>query len=113
LESAVTELDDKYRPRRYDEDPPPVSLLNEVPEYRDRSAATVLHRWPKATPLRAVLLDALAQTQLLLGRLEGGVYLTEDAACRRVESETTLRQLYLRTQDQVRVLEAALELELE
>jgi hypothetical protein len=106
LESAVTELDDKYRPRRYDEDPPPVSLLNEVPEYRDRSAATVLHRWPKATPLRA-------QTQLLLGRLEGGVYLTEDAACRRVESETTLRQLYLRTQDQVRVLEAALELELE
>ena len=59
------------------------------------------------------VLDALAQTQLLLGRLDAGVYLTEDAAARRAEHEATIRQLYLRTQDQVRVLEAALELDLE
>jgi hypothetical protein len=103
----------RYRPQRFDEDPPPVSLLNEVPEYRDRSSATVLHRWPRELPLRAVLLDCLAQTQLLLGRLESGVYLAKDAAGRRAESETTIRALYLRTQDQVRVLEAALELDLE
>ena len=36
-------------------------------------------------------------------------YLAKDAAERRAESEATLRALYLRTQDQVRVLEAALE----
>ena len=108
-------LDDRnrFRPRRYDEDPPPVSLLNETPEYRDRGAATVLHRWPRGLPLRAMLLDALAHTQLLLARLEGGVYLAKDAAARRAEHETTIRQLYLRTQDQVRVLETALELDLE
>jgi hypothetical protein len=108
----VTKLDDKYLPRRYDEDSPaPVSLLNETVEYRDRGAATVLHRWPRELSLRAVLLDALAHTQLLLARLEGGVYLAKNAAPPRVEE--TIRQLYLRTQDQVRVLEAALELELE
>jgi hypothetical protein len=108
----VTKLDDKYRPRRYDEDAPPVSLLNETVEYRDRGLATVLHRWPRELPFRAILLDALAQTQLLLARLEGGVYLTKDATARS-GAEVTLRALYLRTQDQVRVLEAALELELE
>jgi hypothetical protein len=77
-------LDDRnrFRPRRYDEDAPPVSLLNETVEYRDRGLATVLHRWPKELPFRAVLLDALAQTQLLLARLEAGVYLTKDAARR-------------------------------
>jgi hypothetical protein len=91
------------------DDAPPVSLLNETVEYRDRGLATVLHRWPRELPLRAVLLDALAHTQLLLARLEGGVYLAKDAAGRRAEE--TIRQLYLRTQDQVRVLEAALELE--
>jgi hypothetical protein len=46
---------DRYRPRRFDEDPPPVSLLNEVPEYRDREGVTVLHRWPKGRPLHAAL----------------------------------------------------------
>ena len=89
-----------------------MSLLNETVEYRDRGLATVLHRWPRELPFRAVLLDALAQTQLLLARLDGGVYLTKDTAARS-GAEATLRALYLRTQDQVRVLEAALELELE
>jgi len=92
------------------------SLLNETVEYRDRGQATVLHGWPKEMPLRAVLLDALAQTQVLLGRLEGGVYLAKDVcerSERRAECEATIRQLYLRTQDQVRVLEAALDLDLE
>ena len=64
-------------------------------------------------PLRGVLADALAQTQLLLSRLEGGVYLAKDATERRAEHEATIRQLYLRTADQVRVLEAALDLDLE
>ena len=107
-------LDDRnrFRPRRYDEDAPPVSLLNETVEYRDRGAATVLHRWPRELPLRAVLHDALAQTQLLLARVEAGVYLAKDAAGQQ-RSEETIRQLFCRTQDQVRVLEAALDLELE
>jgi hypothetical protein len=48
----------------------------------------------------------------LLARLERGVYLNKDAVSRS-GAEVTLRALYLRTQDQVRVLEAALELELE
>jgi hypothetical protein len=104
-------MSDKYRPRRFDEDVPPVSLLNETVEYRDRGTARVLHRWPKEVPLRAVLLDALAQTQLLLARLDRGVYLAKDASAHHAEE--TLQQLYLRSQDQVRVLEAALELDLE
>ena len=102
---------DKFRPRSLLDDPEPVSLINETTEYRDRGSATVLHRWPKEMPLRAVLADTLAQTQLLLGRLECGVYVAKDAP--RAEYETTIRELYLRTQDQVRVLEAALDLELE
>ena len=111
----MTKLDDRdrFRPRRFDEDAPPVSLINERPEYRDRTSARVLHRWPRELPLRAVLLDCLAHTQLLLARLESGVYLAKDAAGRRAQHEETLRQLYLRTQDQVRVLEAALGLDLE
>jgi hypothetical protein len=104
LADTLTKLDDRDRLQ-------PVSLLNEVVEYRDRGLATVLHRWPKQVPLRAVLLDALAQTQLLLARLDAGVYLAQDAAvCGR--AEVTLRELYLRTQDQVRVLEDALALDL-
>jgi hypothetical protein len=113
LARAVTKLGDKYRPSQFGEGASPVSWLNESIEYRDRGAATILHRWPRETPLRAVLLDALAQTQLLLARLESGVYLAKDAAGRRAEHEETIQQLYLRTQDQVRVLEAALELDLE
>lgn len=86
----MSKLDDKYRLQRYDEDAPPVSLLNETVEYRDRGLATVLHRWPRELPFRAVLLDALAQTQLLLARLDGGVYLTKDSAARS-GAEATLR----------------------
>jgi len=76
--------DDEPRNRFRDYSEPPVrpSLLNEVPVYRDRGDARVLHRWPREMPLRAVLLDALAQTQVLLGRLEGGVYLAKDV-CER------------------------------
>jgi hypothetical protein len=58
----------------------------------------------------ALLRDAGgAQLQQLLARLEGPVYLARDAP--RAECEAVVRQLYLRTQDQIRVLQDALALE--
>jgi hypothetical protein len=49
--------------------------------------------------------------QVLLARLEGGVYVPQGGP--RAEYEAAVRQLYLRTQDQVRILADCLELELE
>jgi hypothetical protein len=98
---------DRNRFGSFEEPPQRVSLLNEMPEYRDRGETTVLHRWPRAIPLRAVLKDALANLEVLLSRLEGGVRCPEDV---RAHYETVIRELYLRSQDQVRVLRDALEL---
>jgi hypothetical protein len=95
---------DRYRPRRFDEDPPPVSLLNEVPEYRDREGATVLHRWPKGRPLHAVIAETLANVELLLGQLEAGVRVADN-------QRDLVRELYVATQRQREVLVAALRLE--
>jgi hypothetical protein len=86
---------DRYRPRQ------------KVPAYRDLGDATVLHRWPKALPLRAVLKDALPHLEVLLSRLERGVYCPKDE---RAHYEQTARELYLRSQNQVRVLRDALDL---
>jgi hypothetical protein len=96
---------DRYRPRTFED--PAVSLINEVTEYRDRGSATVLHKWPRQPPLRAVLKDALAHVEVLLSRLESGVHCPADV---RAHYEKTVRELYLRSQDQVRVLRDALEL---
>jgi hypothetical protein len=85
------------------------SLLNEVIEYRDRGAATVLHRWPKQVPLRAVVEDALAQVEVLLSKLESGVHI---GAGDRQHAERTIKALYLQCQDMTRVLRDSLELDL-
>jgi hypothetical protein len=53
---GMSEDKDRYRPRTIED--PAVSLINEMPEYRDRGDTTVLHRWPKERPLRTVLGDA-------------------------------------------------------
>jgi hypothetical protein len=95
------------RPRDIAEPQQKVSLLNEMPEFRDREGTTVLHRWPRQPPLRTAIKDALAHVELLLSRLECGVYCPADV---RAAYETVVRELYLRSQDEVRVLQAALEL---
>jgi len=99
-------MDDRkrYWPRTIDD--PATTLINEEPVFRNRDGATVLHRWP-SIPLRAVLADALATTEALLTRLESGVKMPDDV---RLHYETAIRELYLQTQDQVRVLRDALEL---
>jgi hypothetical protein len=96
---------DRYRPRAIDD--PAISLLNEPIAFRDTGEATLLHRWPKQPPLRAMIKDALAHVEVLLSRLESGVYCPADV---RAHYEVTIRELYLRSQDQVRVLRDALEL---
>jgi hypothetical protein len=97
---------DRYRPRAIAD--PAVSLINEPLVWRDIGDAAVLRRWADI-PLRGMLGDALALAQQLLARLEAGLVLPKDV-CRQ-EYEATIRQLYLRTQDQVRVLQDALALE--
>jgi hypothetical protein len=99
--------DKKYWPHDIAEPEPKISLLNEVREFRDREGATILHRWPKQPPLKAVPKDALAHVEVLLSRLEGGVYCPADV---RAHYETTVRELYLRSQDMVRVLRDSLDL---
>jgi hypothetical protein len=99
---------DRFRPRDLLEDPERPSLINETVEYRDRGAARVLPRWPRQVPVRALIEDALAHVEVLLGRLEGGVRIADGD---RERAETTLRALYLRSQDMIRVLHDSLELE--
>jgi hypothetical protein len=101
-------IDDKhrYRPRRLEEiEDNGLSIINE-PITRD---GTVSHpRWWSERALRPVLSEALAATRALLVRLERGVYPPRDRE-QRARYETTIRELYLRSQDQLRVLEAALD----
>ena len=57
--------------------------------------------------MRAMMADALAQLEMLLGRLEAGLYCAADV---RASHEKTVRELYLRSQDEVGVLRDALDL---
>jgi len=81
-----------------------VSLLNEAISYRDTGGSTVLHRWPKARPLHAVIAETLANVELLLGQLEAGVRVADS-------QRDLVRQLYVATMRQREVLAAALRLE--
>jgi hypothetical protein len=91
---------DRFRPRDLLTDPSPTSLINEAPEYRDRGAARVLHKWPRQVPLRGVLAETLANVEMLLAKLESGVHCPPDV---RVHYEKTVRELYLRCEDVRRV----------
>jgi hypothetical protein len=100
----VTKLDDKYRPRTFEEmadDPTPVTLINEpLPPGNVR----VLVR-PQVRSLHAVLCEALTNTQALLTRLESGVTVPRD------QQREVVRLLYVATRHQVKALAAVLELD--
>jgi hypothetical protein len=97
-------LDDKYRPRTFDElagDSTPLTWLNEpMPPDNVRALAR-----PKARSLHAVLVENLNSTQALLTRLENGVTVP------RNEQREIVRLLYVATRHQVKALAAVLELE--
>jgi len=99
--------DDRFWPRDILEAEEKPSLINEPIAFRDQGDATVLHRFPKQPPLRAAIKDALAHVEVLLSRLESGVYCPADV---RAHYEKTVRELYLKSQDEIRVLRDALEL---
>jgi hypothetical protein len=67
---------------------------------RSAILATVLHRWPRARPLHAVIAETLANVELLLGQLEAGVRVADN-------QRDLVRQLYVSTQRQREVLAAA------
>jgi hypothetical protein len=66
-------MDDKYWPRDTAEPEQKVSLMNEAITFRDTGDSTVLHKWPKARPLHAVIAETLANVELLLAQLESAV----------------------------------------
>jgi hypothetical protein len=96
--------DDKYRPRTSEElasDRTPVTLINErVPSDNVRTLVP-----PKQRSLHVVLCEALINTQALLQRLELGVQAPPGQA------RVTVRELYVQTRRQLKVLAAVLELE--
>jgi hypothetical protein len=99
--------DDKYRPRQLDEiEGNDVSLINEPVR---REGALTHARWWSTHSLRAILAENLANAELLLDRLQAGVHVPTDVC--RADYEATIRQLYLRSHDQIRVLQDALALE--
>ena len=67
-------------------------------------AVRVLHRWPKARPLHAVIAETLANVELLLAHLESGVRVADS-------QRALVRDLFVATQRQREVLTAALRLE--
>ena len=95
---------DKYWPHDIPEAGQKISLLHEPISYRDTGDSTVLHRWPKARPLHAVIAETLAKVELLLGQLEAGVRVADN-------QRDLVRQLYVCSQRQREVLSAALRLE--
>jgi len=95
--------DRRYRPRTLDDDEPP-SLINQPPT---REGAISHPRWWSERAPRPVLADALAASEALLDRLERGVHIAEGD---RVQAQATIRELYLRSQDMVRVLRDCLDL---
>jgi hypothetical protein len=94
-------MSDDYKPRTIED--AAVSLLNE-PIGAVADAAIALPCVRREPPLRAVMLDAMAHTQALLGHLERGVPASTD--CQRA----AVRALYERTQEQLRALAACLDL---
>jgi hypothetical protein len=97
-------MDDKYRPRSFEEmasDPVPVSLINE-PVLED---VRELRPGAKQRSLHAVLVEARNNTQALLQRLELGVHVA------RSEQREVIRLLYVATRHQVKALAAVLELD--
>ena len=81
-----------------------MSLLNEAITFRDTGDSTVLHRWPKARPLHAVIAETLANVELLLGQLEAGVRVADN-------QRGLVRELFVCCQRQREVLGGALRLE--
>jgi hypothetical protein len=100
----VTKLDDKYRPRTFEEmadDRTPTTWLNEpLPPDNVRSIGRAARR-----PLHAVLCEALTNTQALLTRLEAGVTVPRD------QQREIVRLLYVATRNQAKALIATLELQ--
>jgi hypothetical protein len=101
----VAMMDDKYRPRSFDEmaeDMSPVSIINEpihdeVIELRPGQASASLH---------ALLVGVRNQAQALLERMENrGVQVA------RQEQREIIRLLYVATRHQVKALAAVLELD--
>jgi|SRR5215469_13656256 len=96
-------LDDKYRPRRFDElanDPIPVSLINEpIPP------DNVIPLPKPAHSLHAALCDALTSNRGLLQRLELGITAPPG------EAREAVRELYVQLRRTVQVLSRCLELE--
>jgi hypothetical protein len=97
-------LDDKYRPRTFEEmasDQTPVTWLNE-PVPPDNVATLA----PRQRSIHAVLVENLNSTQALLTRLESG-----RVCVPRQEQREVVRLLYVATRHQVQALAAVLELE--
>ena len=78
--------------------------MNEAITFRDTGDSTVLHKWPKARPLHAVIAETLANVELLLTQLEAGVRVADS-------QRGLVRDLFIATQRQRDVLAAALRLE--
>jgi hypothetical protein len=93
--------DDRYSPRRIEDDA--ISLLNE-PIGAIADDVVVLGCARREPPLRAVMLNALSHTQVLLGHLERGV----PASTNR--QQLVVRELYERSREQLRALSAVLDL---
>ena len=78
--------------------------MNKAITFRDTGDSTVLHKWPKARPLHAVIAETLANVELLLTQLEAGVRVADS-------QRGLVRDLFVATQRQRDVLAAALRLE--
>jgi hypothetical protein len=92
---------DRFTPRRIEDDD--VSLINEpiCPIVDDAVILPCVRREP---PLRAVMLNALAHTQVLLGCLEHGVPASSD------RQRAAVQALFERSQQQLQALSAVLDL---
>jgi hypothetical protein len=93
--------DDYYRPRRFTDEA--ISLINE-PIATITDDAVILPCVRKEPPLRAVMLNAMAHTQVLLGHLEHGV------PAQTSRQRAAVRALFERSQRQVQALAACLDL---
>ena len=92
---------DRYNPRRLEDESP--SLINE-PIGAIADDVVVLGCVRREPPLRAVMLNALAHTQVLLGHLEHGV----PASTPR--QRAAVRSLFERSQAQLQALSACLDM---
>jgi hypothetical protein len=93
--------DDRYKPWRLEDEA--VSLINE-PIGAIADDVVVLGCVRREPPLRAVMLNALAHTQVLLGHLEHGVPASTD------RQRAAVRSLFERSQAQLQALSACLDM---